>query len=95
MPRGGVSVHGFWLAFGMVFLAELGDKTQVATMMLSAHGHRPAAVFVGAAVALVLVALLSTLLGDALGHALPVRWIRAGAGLLFMVLGALLLTGRT
>lgn len=86
--------HGFWLAFGMVFLAELGDKTQLATLMLSANGHSPLAVFFGAAVALVLVALISALLGDALGNVVPVRVIHVCAGVAFLAIGALLLSGR-
>ena len=86
--------QAFWLAFGLVFLAELGDKTQLATLMLSAKGHSPLAVFLGAAAALVLVTLCSSLLGDVLGHAFPVRLIRMGAGAAFIVLGGLLVTGR-
>ena len=87
-------MHGFWLAFGLVFLAELGDKTQLATLMLSAHGHSPLPVFIGAAAALVLVALISSVAGDALAHVLPVRFIHIGAGIAFLAMGALLLSGR-
>ena len=87
-------LHGFWLAFGLVFLAELGDKTQLATLMLSANGHGPLPVFLGAAVALVLVALISALLGDSLGHALPVRLLRVVGGVAFVVMGGLLLVGK-
>lgn len=90
----GTPPHGFWLAFGLVFLAELGDKTQLATLMLSAGGHSPLLVFVGAALALIVVALISTLLGDALAHVVPLRLIHVGAGLAFLVIGGLLLCGR-
>ncbi len=86
--------RGFWLAFGLVFLAELGDKTQLATLMLSADGQSPLPVFIGAALALVLVALISTLVGDALGHLVPVRLIHIGAGLAFVIVGLLLLSGK-
>lgn len=89
-----MAAHGFWLAFGLVFLAELGDKTQLATLMLSANGHPPVVVFLGAAVALVLVALISVVLGDALGNVVPVRVIHACAGVAFLVIGGLLLFGR-
>lgn len=82
------------MAFGMVFLAELGDKTQLATLMLSANGHSPLTVFLGAAIALVLVALISALLGDALGSVVPVRVIHICAGVAFVVIGGLLLSGR-
>jgi putative Ca2+/H+ antiporter (TMEM165/GDT1 family) len=98
MGRAGVlsplNWHAALVAFGLIFLSELGDKTQLATLMLSAHGHPPAAVFCGAAAALVLVALISALAGDALAHALPRRLLHAGAGATFLLLGGLLLTGR-
>jgi putative Ca2+/H+ antiporter (TMEM165/GDT1 family) len=87
-------VHGFWLAFGLVFLAELGDKTQLATLMLSANGHGPLPVFLGAALALVLVALISALVGDALGHALPVRLLRIAGGVAFVLMGGLLIISK-
>ncbi len=89
-----MTVHGFWLAFGLVFVAELGDKTQLATLMLSANGHSPVAVFLGAAVALVLAALISALLGDLLSTIVPVRVIHLFAGAAFLVLGGLLVSGR-
>jgi putative Ca2+/H+ antiporter (TMEM165/GDT1 family) len=89
-----VHPHGFWLAFGLVFVAELGDKTQLATLLLSARGHAPIAEFCGAAAALVLAALISALAGDALGRALPVRLLHLGSGMAFLVLGGLLLAGR-
>jgi len=90
----GLNAHGFWLAFGLVFLAELGDKTQLATLMLSAKGHSPLPVFIGAAAALVLVALISAIAGDALAHVLPLRMIHIGAGIAFVVIGVLLVCGR-
>jgi len=86
--------QAFWLAFGLVFLAELGDKTQLATLMLSANGHAPLPVFGGAVLALVLVTLSSALLGDVLAHTVPLRLIHVGAGVAFLLVGGLLLTGR-
>jgi putative Ca2+/H+ antiporter (TMEM165/GDT1 family) len=82
------------VAFGLIFLAELGDKTQLATLMLSANGRRPVPVFLGAALALVVVTLISSLLGDVVGRTLPVRMIHTAAGLGFLVLGGLLISGR-
>ncbi len=89
-----MTAHGFWMAFGLIFLAELGDKTQLATLMLSANGHSPVAVFLGAALALVLVALISALLGDALASVVPVRVIHICAGAAFVLIGGLLISGR-
>jgi putative Ca2+/H+ antiporter (TMEM165/GDT1 family) len=74
--------------FGMVFLAELGDKTQVATFCLSAdcEGSRWS-VFLGSAAALVLSALLAVLFGDALGRMIPPVAIKLAAGAFFLAAG--------
>ena len=53
----------FFVTFGTVFLAELGDKTQLATMNFAAKGHPLLSVFAGSAAALVLSALLGTVFG--------------------------------
>lgn len=82
------------MAFGVVFLAELGDKTQLMTLMLSADADSFLPVFLGAAAALVAVALLSALTGYALAHALPHRTVHALAGAAFVIIGFLLLAGR-
>ncbi len=74
--------------FGMVFLAELGDKTQVATFCLSAdcEGSRWS-VFFGSASALVLSALLAVVFGDAIGRVIPPVAIKFAAGTFFLVAG--------
>jgi putative Ca2+/H+ antiporter (TMEM165/GDT1 family) len=77
--------------FGVVFLAELGDKTQLATFALSASAKSKVAVLVGAASALVLTSVLAVAAGAALGKAIPPIWLRRGAGALMLALGALLL----
>lgn len=81
-------------AFLLVFLAELGDKTQLTTLVMAAkHGH-PWPIFMGSALALVLSSLLGALLGGALGHLLPGATIRWAAGVIFLLFGGLLLSGR-
>src|SRR5262245_46102859 len=59
--------------FGIVFLAELGDKTQLATLALAGRTGRPGAVFLGASAALVAVTLLGVAAGAALKKFLPGR----------------------
>lgn len=81
-------------AFGLVFLAELGDKTQLATMMLAAGTESPLAVYFGAALAMLLNVGLAVLLGTAVMRVVPLEYIRYGAGALFIVLGTLVLLGR-
>lgn len=74
-------------AFTTVFLAEIGDKTQLTTVMLAAQSNRPLQVFIGAGSALVLCSLLSVLLGQWLGRLMPRRLLKGIAGLLMIGLG--------
>jgi putative Ca2+/H+ antiporter (TMEM165/GDT1 family) len=76
--------------FGTVFLAELGDKTQLATLCFATGKNTFLAAFVGSSLALVTSSLLACLLGSALTRVLPIRWVHLGAGVLFIVIGALL-----
>jgi putative Ca2+/H+ antiporter (TMEM165/GDT1 family) len=81
--------------FGLVFLAELGDKTQLATLSLAASGKSRLAVFAGAAAALMLTSGIAVLLGEALARAIPPVWIQRIAGAGFLVMGLLMLSGRS
>lgn len=81
-------------AFGLVFLAELGDKTQLATMMLAARAESPVNVFLGAMLAMLVNVSLAVIVGSVLVRVIPEDYIRYGAGLLFFVLGGLMLLGR-
>ena len=81
-------------AFAMIFLAELGDKTQLTTMVMAAQTRSPVAVFLGAAAALVLTSLLGVAFGEAITRVVPVRLIRSVAGAFFVVVGILLLVSR-
>ncbi|KKZ13472.1 MAG: hypothetical protein TE42_00435 [Candidatus Synechococcus spongiarum SP3] len=74
-------------AFVTVFLAELGDKTQLATLMLAAQSNHPWQVFLGAGAALMTSSLLGVLLGQWLGRILPANLVKQGAGTLMVVLG--------
>jgi Ca2+/H+ antiporter, TMEM165/GDT1 family len=76
--------------FGSVFLAELGDKTQLATLCFATGKNTFGPVFIGSSLALVTSSLLACLLGNALTKVLPIRWVHLGAGVIFIVLGALL-----
>jgi putative Ca2+/H+ antiporter (TMEM165/GDT1 family) len=76
--------------FGSVFLAELGDKTQLATLSFATGKSAFLPVFIGSSMALVTTSLLASLVGSSLTRVLPVRWVHLGAGLLFIVIGALL-----
>jgi putative Ca2+/H+ antiporter (TMEM165/GDT1 family) len=84
----------FVTTFGAIFLAEMGDKTQLAAMTLAADTKRPVAVFFGAALALTCVSALGVAVGGALGHYLPKEWIERVAAVAFIVVGVLMLAGK-
>jgi putative Ca2+/H+ antiporter (TMEM165/GDT1 family) len=73
--------------FGMIFLAELGDKTQLATFFFAAESKSRLAVFLGSAGALVLTSLLAVVLGSGVSRLVPANYIKVGAGALFILLG--------
>jgi putative Ca2+/H+ antiporter (TMEM165/GDT1 family) len=75
--------------FGAVFVAELGDKTQLATLSLASGKVNRLSVFLGSAGALVCTSLLAVLAGDLLTRYVPPQYIRRGAGAIFIVLGLL------
>jgi putative Ca2+/H+ antiporter (TMEM165/GDT1 family) len=80
--------------FGLIFLAELGDKTQLAAIALSAESKAPLAVFLGAVLALALVTLIGVAIGGTLTRVIPARYIRMAAGGLFVIIGILMLIPR-
>ncbi len=73
--------------FGMVFLAELGDKTQLATHFFAAESKSRLAVFLGSAGALVISSLLAVVVGAGLSKFVPAAHVKTGAGVLFVLLG--------
>lgn len=77
--------------FGLVFLAELGDKTQLAALALTGRTGRPLSVFVGAGVALLVATLLGVLAGGVLKRFISERTMELASALLFLAVGAFLL----
>lgn len=78
-------------AFVLIFLAEMGDKTQLMSMALAAEYRKPVWVFVGAVTALAVVTLIGVVFGEALTRVIPARRIHQLAGLLFIAFGILML----
>ena len=77
--------------FVTVFLAELGDKTQLATVAISGTSDRPLAVFLGSSSALVLASLLGALAGGSEATVIPSALLQLVASLGFLVIGSRLL----
>jgi putative Ca2+/H+ antiporter (TMEM165/GDT1 family) len=80
--------------FGIIFLAELGDKTQLAAMTLAAQTRRPWAVLIGASIALACVSAIGVAVGGLLGEHLPMIWIKRASAVAFIIIGALILIGK-
>ncbi len=77
----------FFTTFGLLFLAELGDKTQLAVISLASSEKSPLSVFVGAVLALAMVTLVGVLVGNNLDRWIPKEVVHRGAGILFIILG--------
>ncbi len=84
----------FLTTFGAIFLAEMGDKTQLATLTMSASGTSRWVVFAGSALALVATSAVAVIFGEAIARTIPPIWIRRAAGVAFLVLGAFYLLGK-
>lgn len=84
----------FLTTFGAIFVAEMGDKTQLATLSLSASGASRWVVFAGSALALVATSAVAVVFGEAIARAIPPIWIKRAAGVIFLVLGCLYLFGK-
>lgn len=80
--------------FMTIFLSELGDKTQLATLSFAAAGKDRLTVFLGAAAALAVTSLIGVYFGGFLARAVPGSYIKIGAGCLFIVIGALFLLNK-
>lgn len=76
--------------FGLIFVAELGDKTQLAVVTQTCKYRRPWAVFAGASLALTVVTLIGALGGELLGRLVPQDVLRIAAALAFVVMGILI-----
>ncbi len=79
------------LTFATVFVAEMGDKTQLATMLMTAQSQSPWGIFLGSASALVTASLISVILGGSLAHFIPDQVLQLLAGIGFIVIGGFVL----
>ncbi|MDC0747314.1 TMEM165/GDT1 family protein [Polyangium mundeleinium] len=83
----------FASTFAAIFLAEMGDKTQIATLTLAGSGSSRWVVFAASALALVSTSAVAVLLGEVVSRHVPAIWVKRAAGLVFVVLGVIYLVG--
>ena len=82
--------RALWSAFGLLFVAELGDKTQLAVISQVCKCQRPREVFVGASLALTAVTAIGAVGGEMLARVVPQQWLHLAASAAFVVMGLLL-----
>ena len=80
--------------FAAVFLAELGDKTQLAIMGFAAESKSLVSVFAGAAAAMVVATVLAVIFGGVISAYVPEKAIHLVAGGAFIVIGVFMLFGK-
>jgi putative Ca2+/H+ antiporter (TMEM165/GDT1 family) len=85
----------FWTVFSStfltIFLAEMGDKTQLATLLMSAESQSPWIVFAGSATALIATSLLGVLTGCWIARRLSPKTLNLAVSLLLLLITGLLL----
>ena len=81
-------------AFVSVFVAELGDKTQLATLSLAAGEQSKLSVFIGSSLALIATSAIAVLAGGLITRFVSPIWLRRIAGAVFIAMGILFLLTR-
>ncbi len=81
----------FWLTFATIFLAEIGDKTQLVCFSMSTKSTSILPVFLGAMTAFVLSTLVACLLGNFLSKVVPVKIIHSIAAVILIAAGLFIL----
>lgn len=90
-------IAGRWGVFGATlitfFLAEMGDKTQIATVAMAAHFPDPVLVVIGTTLGMLIADVPAVFIGDRLSARIPMRLVHGIAAALFLVLGVATLLG--
>ena len=73
--------------FITIFIAELGDKTQLATLTMSGTSNKPLAVFLGSSTALVFASLIGALAGGSISNFVPEIILKSIASITFFIIG--------
>jgi putative Ca2+/H+ antiporter (TMEM165/GDT1 family) len=82
------------VTFITIFLAELGDKTQLAAIMMSSKTKSPISVYIGAMVAFAVITLLAVIVGAGITRYVPMHVIKNLSAASFIIIGILILVGK-
>ncbi|MEK6559962.1 MAG: TMEM165/GDT1 family protein [Planctomycetota bacterium] len=80
--------------FVTIFLAELGDKTQIASILMTSKTNKPVLVFIGTMLAFAVVTVIGVAVGSVITKFLPINFIKVGAAIAFIIVGILILLGK-
>ncbi len=80
--------------FITIFLAELGDKTQLASILMTSKTNKPVLVFLGTMLAFAVVTVIGVAVGSIITKFLPINFIKIGAAIAFIIIGILILFGK-
>ncbi len=80
----------FGTTFVTIFLAEIGDKTQLSTLLMSAESHAPWVVFLGSAAALITTSFLGVVLGSWISTKLSPKTVEKSAGVMLLLISVML-----
>jgi len=86
--------HAFVTTFALIFLAEMGDKTQLTAISMVSRTKSPLAVFLGASLAMAVVTLLGVLGGALLVRYVPEAYLQKIAAVAFILIGLAMLVGK-
>ena len=85
----------FASTFAAIFVAELGDKTQLAAFSLSAGSKSKWVVFLASALALTASSAIAVAVGEGVTRVVSPLWLRRAAGVIFVVMGVLFLVRKS
>lgn len=92
-PRYAQRLGVFGATLVTFFLAEMGDKTQIATVAMTAHYAMPVLVVLGTTLGMLIADVPAVFVGDKLAHRIPMKLVHGLAAAVFAVLGVLALLG--
>jgi putative Ca2+/H+ antiporter (TMEM165/GDT1 family) len=83
----------FFTSFGMIFLTEMGDKTQLTNLSLVSKSKMPYLVFCASILGYALATFVAIVFGEVIYKLVPQHYIQIASGCLFVIIGVLILFG--
>lgn len=80
--------------FSTIFLAELGDKTQIAAIIMTSKTNKPLTVFIGSMIAFAVITIIGVAFGGVITKVIPIYLLKVLSAVAFITVGILILTGK-